>query len=808
LNVLVVGSGGREHAIAWKVSQSPLLDRLLISPGNPGTSALGENFVIPVTGTIPGSDDKFKHYVDFCLDKAIDLVIIGPEAPLADGLADELSSAGVAVFGPSKSAAQIESSKAFAKDFMTRHAIPTGRYAKFNLFEPALQYLRQSYQKHPATPLVIKASGLAAGKGVFIPDAGPNAVPSKVEDAVPDAVTRELHEAERALRQIMVEKTLGSAADEVILEEMLKGEEVSVLAFTDGFTVKVMPPARDHKRLLDGDRGPNTGGMGAYAPSPLSREDTHFIETQVLQRAVDGLRRDGILYKGVLYAGMILTTNGPQVLEFNCRFGDPETQVLLPLLETDLLEIAIACVKGRLWDLEIAWKPMTAACVVIASPNYPGTPVTGQPISGLDQIDRGTMVFHAGTKTDAKGQVLTTGGRVLGATGWGNDLNEALTKYYAVVEKIHFEGRQFRTDIGHVQWRNIGRQDPASAYTASGVSIDAGNLAVDLMRSEVQSTYGKEVLAGIGAFGGLYDASSLNELKSPILVASTDGVGTKVMLAAEMGSFYPVGRDLVNHCINDILVQGARPLFFLDYIASSHMDPEQVAQAVSGIASACREAGCALLGGETAEMPGVYTPGSFDLAGTIVGAVERENILPHDTLRPGDCLVGLRSSGAHTNGFTLIRKVFEGVPLETNFPELGTQNAGLSLGEALLAEHRSYLPLLRSIIFKEDSPVKALVHLTGGGFLENIPRILPGNLGALINRDAWEVPPLFTMIQERGAITSEEMYRVFNMGIGMIVIVAQDQVTNLQEAIPEETYLIGELVSLEASTSEQKVRIQ
>lgn len=327
-----------------------------------------------------------------------------------------------------------------------------------------------------------------------------------------------------------------------------------------------------------------------------------------------------------------------------------------------------------------------------------------------------------------------------------------------------------------------------SDYAAAGVDIEAGNRAVELMKSAVKSTYGPEVLAGIGSFGGLFDASALKGMQSPVLVASTDGVGTKVKLAAEAGRYHSVGHDIVNHCIDDILVQGARPLFFMDYFATSRLKPEIVAEVVTGIAEACRESGCALLGGETAEMPGVYAAGEFDIAGTIVGVLERDAMLPRPNIGPGDVLLGLRSSGPHTNGYSLIRKIFAGVPLDTVFPELGA-----SLADALLAPHRSYLNVLSPVIGPQ-SPVKALAHLTGGGFLENIPRILPEGVEAVIHQGSWPVPSLFGLIQSRGEIATEEMHRVFNMGIGMVVVVARKDVEKAQEAISEETFVLGELV--------------
>jgi phosphoribosylformylglycinamidine cyclo-ligase len=318
-----------------------------------------------------------------------------------------------------------------------------------------------------------------------------------------------------------------------------------------------------------------------------------------------------------------------------------------------------------------------------------------------------------------------------------------------------------------------------SQYAESGVNIDAGNRAVDLMKEAVRGTYNDSVLAGIGSFGGLFDASTIKQMDHPVLVASTDGVGTKVKLAASVGRYRGIGHDIVNHCINDILVQGAKPLFFMDYFATSKLDPKQTAEVVTGIAEACKEADMALLGGETAEMPSVYQPHEFDVAGTIVGVVERAAILPRPTIQAGDVLIGFQSSGPHTNGYSLIRKVFENASLDD------------SMADALLTPHRSYFNLL----YPNLTEVKALVHITGGGFIENIPRVLPENLNALIRLNSWQVPPLWSLIQEKGNISMEEMYRVFNMGIGIVAIVDKSQAAQFQSSIPEQTLVIGELVN-------------
>ncbi len=318
-----------------------------------------------------------------------------------------------------------------------------------------------------------------------------------------------------------------------------------------------------------------------------------------------------------------------------------------------------------------------------------------------------------------------------------------------------------------------------SAYAAAGVSIDAGNEAVELMKRAVQSTYTPQVLAGIGSFGGLFDASALKTMRSPVLVASTDGVGTKVKLAAQFGRFESIGHDIVNHCINDILVQGARPLFFLDYFASSKLSPQQVAAVVTGISQACAAAGCALLGGETAEMPGVYAAGAFDVAGTIVGVVERDEVWPRTSeMQAGDVLIGLASSGPHTNGYSLIRAIFGDALTE-------------SIANDLLAPHRSYVGVVMRA--KDAALIKGLAHITGGGFIENIPRILPAHLRAQIDYSAWDIPPIFRLIQDAGDISDDEMHRVFNCGIGMVMVVAPEHVEAVQRTIGEQTWVIGEL---------------
>lgn len=761
MNILIIGSGGREHALAWKILQSPRVKKLYLTTTNASPIFLQQEFKHVEIITAPIAETDPDTLINFAQEKKIDLVVIGPEKPLALGISDAFHKTGIPVFGPTQAAAQIETSKTFAKDFMVRHNIPTARYASFNDCAAALSYLNTIDY-----PIVIKAAGLAAGKGVFLPDSNT--------------------EAEDIVREVMLDHTLGDAGAEIIIEERLQGEEVSLLAFSDGVTVKAMPLARDHKRLGENNTGPNTGGMGAYAPVTLysATQIKQWTET-ILQATINSLRNEGKPFVGILYAGLMLTNDGAKVLEFNARFGDPETQVLMPLLDSDLIDVLEACIEQRLNNFAIKWKNASAVCVVLAAEGYPEKPKTGEIISGLaTNKDNNTCVFHAGTKSDHK-NIVTAGGRVLGITGLGATLDQARTLAYQTLAKVSFPGNYCRADIA------MTTNKTSDQYAAAGVDIAEGNRTVKLMTAAVRATYGSEVLAGIGAFGGMYDASALKNMQKPVLVASTDGIGTKVHLAAQVKRFHSLGYDIVNHSINDILVQGARPLFFLDYLASSKLEAENMAAVVTGMAEACRAVGCALLGGETAEMPGVYMPGTFDVAGTIVGIVERDHALPRTKdLRDGDILLGLASSGPHTNGYSLIRKVFENTDLNTVLPE-----SNISLIDALLAPHRCYLPIVQKALEHSQSPVKALIHITGGGFLENIPRILPENLDAKIYCDRWPVPPLFQLIQQTGEIPHDQMHRVFNMGIGMILVVAPEQVELLKSLIGETLWTIGELAA-------------
>ncbi|NQT72572.1 MAG: phosphoribosylamine--glycine ligase [Chloroflexi bacterium] len=419
MNVLIIGNGAREHTLAWKISQSPKADNLYIAPGNAGTASIAQNLAISA-GDVQG-------LVRAAQDNKIDLVMVGPEDPLTKGIIDSLDQLGIPAFGPNQKAAQIEGSKVFAKELMFKYGIPCAKSATFTSFEDACDYAKQQ-----PLPLVIKADGLAAGKGVII------------------VTTYE--EAVIALDDIMKKKVFGDAGNRSLVEECLVGREASLLAFTDGETLTPMVPACDYKRALDGDKGPNTGGMGCYSPSefftPELRE--HVMET-VMKPTVNAMAQEGCPYKGVLYAGLMITADGPKVLEFNARFGDPETQVILPLLKTDFVNIMQAVIENRLAQVSIEWSDESCVGVVLSSAGYPESYKKGFPISGLSDVNKDTLIFHAGTATNGTGQVVTDGGRVLTVVAKGKTYSDARDKVYQDVEKINFEGCQYRKDIAIIE---------------------------------------------------------------------------------------------------------------------------------------------------------------------------------------------------------------------------------------------------------------------------------------------------------------------------------------------------------------------
>lgn len=419
MKVLVIGGGGREHAICWKLSKSPKVDELYCAPGNAGIAEVAKCVDIGVM--------DFEKIADFAKKEAFDLVVVGPDDPLAGGIVDVLEEKGLRVFGPRKNAAILEGSKAFSKDLMKKYGIPTAAYETFDTPEAALKYLETA-----PVPIVLKADGLALGKGVLICN------------------TRE--EAKEGVKTLMLDKQFGHAGDRIVVEQFMTGREVSVLSFVDGKTIKIMTSAQDHKRAKEGDQGLNTGGMGTFSPSPFyTKEVDEFCRKYIYQATVDAMKSEGREFKGIIFFGLMLTADGPKVLEYNARFGDPETQVVLPRMKNDIVDVFEACIDGTLDQIDLQFEDNAAVCVVLASAGYPEHYEKGKKITGLENFkDKdGYYVFHAGSKFDAEGNILTNGGRVLGVTATGKDLKEARANAYKATEWVNFENKYMRHDIGH-----------------------------------------------------------------------------------------------------------------------------------------------------------------------------------------------------------------------------------------------------------------------------------------------------------------------------------------------------------------------
>ena len=869
--------------------------------------------------------------------------------------------------------------QAFTKDFLQEHDIPTAKYRNFTDAAEAIAYV-ESLDENDRQ--VVKASGLAAGKGVLL-------LTTKAETI-------------EAVKEIMSDKAFGAAGDTCVIESFMTGPEASCLALCDGKTAVLMPAAQDHKRALENDEGLNTGGMGAYAPAPCVTPDLQKEIEAMCIKTVQKMAERGTPYVGVLYAGMMLTPNGPSVLEFNCRFGDPETQVVLPLLETDLYEVFIACCDGNLDSVDVRFKENTsAATVVCAAKGYPEAYPKGMAITGLPEANAisGVKVYHAGTKLD--GNVSRcSGGRVLAVTGMGSDLKEALAASYKAVGKLDFVGdnderlMHNRTDIAKgatnkklrlgvlgstrgtalipvieacangslnaeivavvsnkstapilekgkalgvtvttsfVSSKGLSREEfdaectsvlvgagveyvllvgymrilskpfcdfwagrcinvhpsllpkhaggmdlavhqavidagesesgctihevteavdggpivvqkvvkveqgetaeslkakvqalegPAFveaiqkksgkaviSYADAGVDIDAGNALVEMIKADCKSTRRAGCDADLGGFGGLFDLAAAGfDSANTVLIGATDGVGTKLRIAQSTKSHDSVGVDLVAMCVNDLIVAGGEPLFFLDYYATGNLAVEEAAAVVKGIAEGCRQAGCGLIGGETAEMPSMYAPGDYDLAGFSVGAVDRNAILPKD-VGAGDVLLGLSSSGIHSNGFSLVRKLLEKEKLgyESKCPwDASASSVGASLLTPTKIYVKSCLPLLKA------SLLNGLSHITGGGLLENLPRSLPKGVVAEITGHP-ALPPVFKWMQQDSGLDDTEMLRTFNCGVGMVLIVKADKVdeakTLLKEAGEDEVYDLGVLVSGEGEQVVMKAEL-
>lgn len=510
MNILVVGGGGREHALVWKLAQSPKVEKIYCAPGNAGIAALAE--------CLPISAEDVDGLVSKAVELAVDMVVVGPEAPLTMGLTDRLVAQGIRVFGANRKAAQIEGSKAFAKDLMKKNGIPTGDYEVFEDYRAARNYVEKK-----GAPIVVKADGLAAGKGVF---------PCQTKE-----------EAFEALDRIMKAREFGTAGDKVVIEEFLTGEEASFLVFTDGRTILPLPSSQDHKAVHDGDRGPNTGGMGAYSPAPVvTPELEKEIMEKIMRPTIDGLAGEGCPYKGVLYAGLMIGEKGPQVLEYNARFGDPETQPLLMRLKSDLFEIFEAIVEGRLNEVKPKWSKKAAVCVVLAAEGYPGSYEKGRVIEGLDQAAqrKKVMVFHAGT-AEKDGRIVTGGGRVLGVCALGDDVEAAISRAYKGVDDISWEGMHCRRDIGRKaldRTKGFTMHDPSAVPAVrreSSLKAWQAPLVGIVMGSDSDEAAMKGAAETLEKFGVSYEMTVASAHRTPELAgeyaASAKSRGLKTIIA-------------------------------------------------------------------------------------------------------------------------------------------------------------------------------------------------------------------------------------------------------------------------------------
>uniref|UniRef100_A0A8C3BJQ4 Trifunctional purine biosynthetic protein adenosine-3 n=1 Tax=Cairina moschata TaxID=8855 RepID=A0A8C3BJQ4_CAIMO len=752
--VLVIGSGGREHALAWKLAQSPHVKQVFVAPGNAGTADNGKisnSAVLVSNHTI---------VTQFCKDHNIGLVLVGQEALLAAGIVDDLRAAGVRCFGPSAKAAQLASNTSFAKAFLDRHGIPTARWKAFTNPQEACRFIIST--DFPAR--VVRARGPAARKEVTI------------------AASKE--EACRAVQEIMQDRMFGEV---VVIEELLQGEELSCLCFTDGVTVASMPPAQAHKRLLDGDQGPNTGGMGAYCPVPQVPEVLlEKINDAILQHVVDSMRQEGAAYVGVLQTGLMLTKDGVKILNFKCQFGDPQCQVILPLLKNDFYEVIQATIDGKLCSFMPAWSEnSTAVCVVMASPGYPGDYDKGMEVTGLLQAkELGLQVFHAGT-TLKDGRVVTSGGRVLSITAVKEDLMKALGEANRGVAAIRFKGATYRKDIGH---RGIRLSFPPCR------GLIYKERCVEAVTNDVLFHQPKRSIVKIRGFTGFFDLKACG-YDDPILVSQTKGLGSKLQVAQACKRHDTIGQDLVAVCVNGILAQGAEPLFFLTYFSCGKLDVDVAQTIKEGIAEACRNAGCAFLGREMAEVTGMYSSGEYDLAGFVVGAVERgQMLLGLQRADEEDVFIGLASSGIHGCGFNIIRKILLMSSLHYSSPAPGSCG-DKTLGDVLLTPAKLYSPSLLPVL--RSGHVKAFAFIAEEGLLEGISRVLPEHVSAVLDALSWKIPEIFCWLYKEGNLSEEEMAWTFNCGIGAVLVVQKELAQHVLKDVQrhEEAWLIGEVVA-------------
>lgn len=767
--ILIVGAGGREYAVAKKLTESP--ETVYLTVYAPG---LDQDAPIASLGSCLILGDESGVW-NLAAKKVFDVVFIGPEKYLAEGYVDRFQNEfGIPCIGPTKALARLETSKIWARRFIELYMNVNPKYT---VFTPEQVGAFENHVNAHAPNVVVKADGLHGGKGVLVCDEQ-----SDGSDA------------------IVFGKQILARGESLLVEERLRGDEFSLMSFTDGNTIIHMPPIQDFKRAYENDQGPNTGSMGALThvhPRRLSfLTDEDISECRNINNDVLGAldTEEGLSFCGILY-GSFMKIRHPRkgesairVIEYNVRFGDPECMIALALLKTDLHSIFKAMASKTLHTLNLAWSSKAAVVKYLVPEGYPTKPRAGA-IFSLPTLSPGLTLYYGDCREMGENRYVLGSSRTLAVLATSAvSTQDAAARINAWLDQVHASAF-YRRDIGL----------ESNVYQLSGVNIDEGNRVVGEIQKHVETTFNAHTVSRFGDFSGLFALNGLG-YRDPILVTSMDGVGTKSLFVLKhydpLVAYAMLGRDLVNHSVNDCLVKGAKPLFFLDYFATRHVRADHVGSFVRGVAEACRTAGCVLIGGETAEMPDVYAntePNPFsepkarltiasDLVGTMVGIVERDAIIDGKTaIHEGDVVLGWSSSGPHTNGYSMIRHI--------------TKKLMLSKDEVsqLAATHRSYMPEVTRLR-DANIPIHGLSHITGGGFEENVPRMLPSHLA--VAWDKFDFAPIFTFLQRHGQISNAEMRRVFNCGIGMVVVVPQTVVDAVRRLVPE-TRTMGRIVKIE-----------
>lgn len=764
---LVIGSGGRESSIIKALAKENMYVFCYCKTISPFVRKL-------LKGVYFYHAFNIEDCVDYCKEFAIDIVIIGSEQFLVTDIVTTLNDNNIRCIAPTREHARIETDKAYARDIVSKIERHQGDVnPDYIVVDRSTSFIRihEFLRKHENN-IVIKPCGLHGGKGVKV-------------------YGDHLFNDSDIIEYIT---SLVGNNERVLIEEKLQGIEFSLLSITDGVNAVPMPPVQDFKRLNNGNKGPNTGSMGCVYDganlnflSDQERDYAQHLNTLVLNQLKN---ETGYGYKGFLYGSFIKTMDGKiKVIEFNARLGDPEGIILLKQLDTNFSQFSSICfaiANEHLKACNIVFNRSPALCYYLVPIGYPTSPLTNFEIN-TECITYGDIenIFSGAVSAGERDGIIGTGSRTFAICCSGSTMHEAQNACFTIINRFMLYNKDkfvSRTDLLKCYRRNISSNEEANAsnpYLESGVDVAEGNKVVREITDIVKSTYNPNVLNEIGAFGGCYSTDALlNNYGSPVLVSSIDGVGTKSILSIEhLGTvgFYNLGHDLVNHSINDILVQGAKPLYFLDYIASSKISSDNVKSFLSGIADACKEANCAILGGETAEMPNIYTTDSHDFVGVITGVVERHKMIDGKRdIKKGDKLFALPSSGPHTNGYSLIRK------LKKEHPDEFDNN----LMNQLCIPHKSYLDEV-TILMEANVHIHGLAHITGGGFDDNISRILPSSLSICYHD--FEFSDLFQTLQRIGSLSTKTMKEVFNCGYGMIVIVDPEDSFTMRELLPEST---------------------